>query len=986
VNTPGSLSGAFRSLLLILCIARLASAQAPQAPLIRLAVDDDAQGAAVRLLDEASASVRLKPDTTYAPPAVAIAVRLFMADPSDPSVEARVTALEQRRIPLWLAVTVPSTAPEVDAWRRALQALVGRRTSTLSVLEVVIDRQPGSVAVFATQVAATEARAKREGVRIALGGPAMADSTRRAEIFTASLSPYVDLLVVGGDRAGEAASWLRGIDPLAKVAIAGDPRPPPSDPSRRLVDDVLEDLGTDVVLRAWPSSAASAVALRGLSPLTTLLTNQTEPLDERAIGLTLKTAGDEVSERDVTASVRHRVLFDTRTFSTFLVYWGEAGPVPLRVSLTLPVEGVPGIRDLLTGGRPSATGYTRDSASGRVQVSVPLTGGPMLVDFNEGAGEVMADTGSVTAERQLSVAEVISRHQQAQVTQDGLVRHYIASARMRQHFRPTLTDPGYDVVTENRYFVEGTAVEWEELSFSVNGSKWETDRPPFPLLQPEKVLSLPLQLRFDAGYEYRLDGTARVDGFDCYVVRFEPVRRDSALYRGTVWIDRRTFARIRVQAVQSGLAAPVVSNEETLHYVHAATIENQPVFLFGGLTARQIVLVAGRNLLIEKAVTFSGFRINDREFEPSRAAARGSDRVMYRETDAGLRYYVKEGDHRVISENPTSSVKAMAMGVYLDPSYAFPLPIFGINYLNFGLGSSDETQLALLFGGVLIAGNVQRPKLGSTPFDASIDFFAIAAPSSDRVYRAGGEAEQERVLTWPLSTGLNLGWQATPFQKATLQSQLRFDASIRDRTTAETFQPPASTLTNGIGGAWEYRRGGYSLLLNGTWFARSHWRAWGPEGATVSPESSRTYAKYSLGVSRSIFIGPFQKVHVNANWFGGRDLDRFVQYQFGMFDDTRIHGVPASGVRFGELAMVRGSYSLNIFELYRLDLFLEHAWGRDRPADSEWQRIPGVGTAVNFRTPWNTILRAEAGKSVLPARYDGLGSTTLQVLLLKPLR
>ena len=105
----------------------------------------------------------------------------------------------------------------------------------------------------------------------------------------------------------------------------------------------------------------------------------------------------------------------------------------------------------------------------------------------------------------------------------------------------------------------------------MNGSKWGADRPPFPLLQPEKVLSLPLQLRFDEGYRYRLSGTERVDGFDCYVVKFEPVRDDSSLYRGTVWIDRRTFARIRVQAVQSGLSAPVVSNEEIQHYTPART-------------------------------------------------------------------------------------------------------------------------------------------------------------------------------------------------------------------------------------------------------------------------------------------------------------------------------------------------------------------------------------------------------------------------------
>ena len=153
----------------------------------------------------------------------------------------------------------------------------------------------------------------------------------------------------------------------------------------------------------------------------------------------------------------------------------------------------------------------------------------------------------------------------------------------------------------------------------MNGSKWGADRPPFPLLQPEKVLSLPLQLRFDEDYRYRLRGTERVDGFDCYVVRFEPVRRRASLYRGTVWIDRRTFARVRVQAVQAGLSAPVVSNEEMQHYAPVVPIGNQPVFLFSSLTARQIVLIAGRNLLSRRASAFSDFRVNDADFERERA-------------------------------------------------------------------------------------------------------------------------------------------------------------------------------------------------------------------------------------------------------------------------------------------------------------------------------------------------------------------------------
>ena len=125
---------------------------------------------------------------------------------------------------------------------------------------------------------------------------------------------------------------------------------------------------------------------------------------------------------------------------------------------------------------------------------------------------------------------------------------------------------------------------------------------------------------------------------------------------------------------------------------------------------------------------------------------------------------------------------------------------------------------------------------------------------------------------------------------------------------------------------------------------------------------------------------------MNGGWFSGRDLDRFGQYQFGMFDDTRVHGVPASGVRYGELAMARGSYSLDIFEHYRVDLFVDRAWGRDEPRP----RFLGSGdrsrSGAQPRTPWSTMLRVDLGKSVLPSRYDALGSTTLQILLLKPLR
>ena len=44
--------------------------------------------------------------------------------------------------------------------------------------------------------------------------------------------------------------------------------------------------------------------------------------------------------------------------------------------------------------------------------------------------------------------------------------------------------------------------------------------------------------------------------------------------------------------------------------------------------------------------------------------------------------------------------------------------------------------------------------------------------------------------------------------------------------------------------------------------------------------------------------------------------------------------------------------------------------------EGDWQRIPGVGVALNMPAPWGTILRTDVGKSWLPERYDSLGSTT----------
>ena len=94
-----------------------------------------------------------------------------------------------------------------------------------------------------------------------------------------------------------------------------------------------------------------------------------------------------------------------------------------------------------------------------------------------------------------------------------------------------------------------------------------------------------------------------------------------------------------------------------------------------------------------------------------------------------------------------------------------------------------------------------------------------------------------------------------------------------------------------------------------------------------------------------------------------------------MFDDMRIHGVPASGVRYCQFGHGARLRTLNIFDIYRVDLFAEQAWGRDRPGSRD--SITCLGVAVTFRHIKPTILRADFGKSFAETGTGASGHTMI---------
>jgi hypothetical protein len=968
----------------------------PITPLRGIAVDERLDAEAV-LLAALPASI---PGSAPLPLVVRIAVDAagVRGAPSEgwlSDLDRRVGAYRGRNVTVVVGFgRFPASDADVEPWRLFIRAVAERsrgKVAAYQVGEVAPGEAPPPVEryAFLLKLAAVQLRSVDPGALMVEGGVPASFDEWQARLYGAGVAPYVDGVAVAGPpeidddgfraRVARMMTLVEREDPTSAIVLGPIGLSGPLDGSaRQWLDSQARSLVTGVNVTSYAGEAAAIrAALTAAARASDLFAGTLVTVDEGAAGLRLSRGGTEL-----TGSIPNRLLFSTSGFATYLVY-GGGDTASIDVEVSVANATAPRVRDLLTGAveKPSRV---QALDGNRLRLTVPVAAYPLILDFNSGASDVFAFSSDVQKEVLPAVAEIIARHQQVQAAQDAAVRNYLAHMRIEQHFHPSPADPSYNIVTENRLFFERGAVEWEELSFSLNGATWTSNRPSFPLVQPEKVLSLPLDLRLTQDYSYRLDGVELVMGRPAYVVRFDPVSSSKALYRGTVWIDRELFVRLKVRAVETHLTGSIVSNDETQLYARAGDVQGRPIWLLDRLDSQQVFLIAGRTVLVEREARMTDVVLNAEEFDAGRAAARASNRIMYRDTDQGLRYLVKKGETRVVSDRMTTSSVAMALGTDIDPSFDFPLPIGGLDILDFNFLKKD-LQLALLFGGVIALGNVQHANMWGGRFDASVDFFGFALKSNDSVFDAAGERAGERVMHIPAATGLNIGFQATPFQKITGTYEFKYDAYSRDPArTVASFTIPSSTATDGAGVGYEYRRAGYSVLAHATAYWRTTWLPWGPQVGSSFDPAAKDYTHYDAGVSKDFIFSTFNTIHLNGAYFGGERLDRFSMYQFGLFDATRMHGVP-SAVRFGELAMLRGSYSFNLFDQYRFDLFLDHAIGRAADLSNQWMNVTGVGLGLNLRAPRNTILRVDIGKGFLPDIYRGAGSTVVQILLLKPL-
>jgi hypothetical protein len=718
-------------------------------------------------------------------------------------------------------------------------------------------------------------------------------------------------------------------------------------------------------------------------------------------------------------------FFNERDFTTLVVYHAPASP-PESATAELIVDAkvVRNVRQLdpVNGTTRRVRNRPADDGTGRA-LRVATAPEPRAALFQRQVAtpgfELAPEDVEVETERGLTAEEIIARFQLLQQDQDDRLERWMAAGRIDFHFKLAQGSSTVDVSIDSNYFWErGGQLEWEQTSYYVNGNKvrWK-NIPELPLIQPEKVITLPLDLTLDKTYAYRLVGEDRVDGREVYVLAFEPATPDPerSLYRGRLWIDKETFSRLKAAVIQTNLGPPVLSNEEIDRFAPRVGPDGRPYWMFASIDGQQVWNAAGRTFVVRRELTFREFEINPPrdEFEQHRRRAYASNNQMLRETDQGFRYLEREADGtRTVKLTDDTSQLFAAGGMFKDSSQDNVVPLAGVNYFNYDLWGKN-IQFNALFAGVLGFVTASKPTLGGTRMDLTADAALSALKLSDKVFDGDDEIDAERIETRGQGLALRLGLPAGQFFKFHLIGGLAyrqyFDSSTGDNAIAalNAMPPPGATTplefvlpedhlqVTGTAEV-ELNRRGYNLTGAYSHATRSDWEPWGLRDAedfgrlvdgtfeqTGGEPVEDAFTRWRVSAGKEWYLPKFQKIRGAVDYLGGSDLDRFSRYQFSFFGDDRLNGFSGTGVRFDEGLIGRVGYAFNLFEVIRLDAVLESARVEQDGSGRDTEAFTGAGLSGNFIGPWKTVINVNYGYAISSDIPDLEGEQEFLLLVLK---
>jgi len=554
-----------------------------------------------------------------------------------------------------------------------------------------------------------------------IGGPFQADPEGLRALYEHDVAAYLDGLALapGGDLAA-AASILGELDPGKLIAV--DALPWPEQPTSTV-------------------AAATELAVAGIG-ITFFEVGPDDALDLAPLKiLALELRGDLSYDETGAPRGADAAWTFVRAEDLALRVITEAPPTD-RLELLFSDAQLrrPRRVDLITG--EAEVLFNQRRSSDGLSITVDQPGEVMLLRLERPTFEELEGFGEqieVAEEWQMPVEEILRRLQAFEDDQARKLDRYQSRNSLHLRFQ---TVRGALAVTYagDFFFSRGQGFDWVWQDFYVEGVKWRSGRlPELPLIQPEKAAALPVEIRLSKDYTYRLRGTAEIDGRDCWVVDFKPVEvaPGRSLFQGTVWIDRKIYARVRTRATQVGLEGDVLSNEETTYFApvdaegRPAAWSSESYVLPVRIIGQQTLSVLSAILPVEKETVMTDIRINGEDFAANREAALASDFTMVRDTDRGLRYLRKTEDgERVVQEELDSSRFFLLGGVFWDESLDYPLPLLGANYLDLDFLDTGS-QLNVLFAGAYLNVNLSNPSFfGSRAAGTPAPGFPAASSSS----------------------------------------------------------------------------------------------------------------------------------------------------------------------------------------------------------------------------------------------------------------
>lgn len=937
------------------------------------------------------------------PPGAPVAVEIGPGLPADPD-----PAAPAQRSPVVLRLVEPAGRlspgdPGFESWIEWIADVVTRHAGSIAAVQlgsVPVGSLPAASEALALKRASLAVRsaARAAGREIAVVQPPLAPGNLAVQeaLWAEDLAAYVDVIPLVYERGDRPA-----LEAFARATLAHAPAP-----------TIWAECG------AFPGAAVEALAAgarvafvrghdRWVAGAAALLAEGFEPAPTGA----MRVDGGTLLGR----------FFRIEGFETVAFYEPEAAePAWELAGADLVLEDGPlrevRLLDLAEGRvRPAPS---RRTAEGRRAISVVAGRGPFAVRFGRGplgaGGELPPQEVEVGRTRTPTAEEIIARYQARQGDEDRRLERWTALGRVDFHFGLGNGGGTVDVAIDSRYFWErGGALEWEQRDYYINGNKvsWKSF-PRLPLIQPEKVVTLPLDLTLDKTYTYRLRGEERVDGRPTWVLEFGPTdpTPGAPLYRGRIFIDQETWERRKVALVQSGLAPPVISNEEIDRYRTVRGPRGGDYSMFSRIDGQQVWNLAGRSFVVQRELVFREIEINPpREaFERARDEAYASRNQMLRDTDRGFRYLdrTKDGE-RVVQENVATRQLLAGVGAFDNASQDRALVVPALNYFDFDLfGRGIQTNV--FFAGVFANATLSKPDYFGGRMDLTVDTSLSAVGFDDKLFVGDVESREERLEIRPQRVALRAGFPLGEFVKLNLIGALEARAYELDEEAREEIAELGGGLSYVLPEdhlSWtgtlqaRFNRRGYRASVEGSVSARSEWEAFGlydaatmqfgridPAGMFVAgppePVEDR-YTRFRASLFKEWFLPKFQKTRGEVSWLDGRDLDRFSRYNFSFLGDDRLHGFSGSGVRFDRGAIVRAGYSFNLFGAIRFDLGVDTARVEDESTGDGSRSFTGAGLSGNFPGPWKTVFNLSYGRALASDIPELEGQDEFLFLVLK---